>query len=175
MGEFFDKIPEHIKAHIKDLVAKADLPDNEESLELISNVWLEKERIFNEETSKMNMMEIDFFDKNEKKGAIVLTYSGSILTIGPLVSNGRKVSYASIGLRKDVPEVAEKDSSILSSNIEIDDVIEFQVGPIKRSSSVYKIFVSRDELPPEKELKNITVVATEIIDDFVEVNKTLLS
>lgn len=175
MGEFFDQIPEHIKSHVKELVSKAGLPEGDESLETISQIWLEKEKIFKEETSKMNMEERDFFDKNEPKGAIVLTYSGSILTIGPLVDGKRKVSYASIGLRKDVPELASKDNSVLANNIELDDVIEFETGPVKRTSSVYKIFVSKEDNPPEKELDKITVVATEIIDECVEVNKTLLT
>jgi len=174
MGEFFEKIPDYIKDHIKEITKRSGMSDNEESLEKISEGWLEKEKIFEQEISNMKMIEINSFEKENPKGALILTYSGSLINLGPLVDNVRKVSYASIGLRQDVPELATNDLSVLDSNIDIDDIIEFKVGPVKRTSAVYKISVCEEELSAKEQEKNITKAATVIIDDFVEVNKTIV-
>ena len=103
-----------------------------------------------------------------------MTYSGSLLTIGPIADDGRNVEYASVGLRTDVPESAEKEGSVISSDISVGGVVEFLVGPIKKSSPVYKIAVVKDEMPIEEEEELLSDVTQILMDDFVEVNKTLI-
>ena len=103
-----------------------------------------------------------------------MTYSGSLITVGPIGDNGRKVEYTSVGLRTDVPESAEAEGSVISTDVSIGDSVEFLVGPIKKSSPVYKIAVVKEEMPLEEEEELLSDVTQILMDEFVEVNKTLI-
>lgn len=175
MAEFFDQIPDSIKDHIREITRRSGLPDNDESLEKISEGWLEKKKIFEEETAKLKMSEIELLEKNNEKGALILTYSGSLINLGPLTGGVRKVSYASIGLRKDVPELSSNDKSELISDIKVDESIDFKVGPVKKTSQVFKISFCPQNISADEQENKITKAATIIIDDFVEVNKTIIA
>jgi hypothetical protein len=150
------------------------LPEGEESVEIISQGWLEKMNVFEEQIQKMEMEEVDLLEKDDEKGALVLTYSGSLVNLGPLVDNVRKVQYASIGLRSDVPGVAEKEGSILAKDVAVDDTIEFDVGPVKSTSQIFKIAVLTGNPTAEEQEERITEATQIIQEEFVEVNKTII-
>ena len=110
MGEYLDQIPEEIRGHIREITKLSGLSEGEDSVEMIAQAWLEKKKTFEEETQKLNMEELPSFGKEDERAAIALTYSGSLVNIGPLKEDLRKVQYMSIGLRQDVPAMAERDS-----------------------------------------------------------------
>lgn len=174
MGEYFDQIPEELHDHIREITKMSGLPDGEESVEIISQGWLEKKNVFEEQIQKMEMEEVDLLEKDEEKGALVLTYSGSLVNLGPLVDNVRKVQYASIGLRSDVPGVAEREGSILAKDVAVDDTIEFEVGPVKSTSQIFKIAVLTGNPTAEEQEERITEATQIIQEEFVEVNKTII-
>jgi hypothetical protein len=174
MGEFFDQLPDNIKSHIQDITKTSGLPDNEDSLEIISEGWLEKKKTFEEEIRNMNMEEIDSLSKDDERGALAMTYSGSLINIGPIVDGARKAAYASIGLRKDVPDMVTKEGCNLTSDIQIDESLEFENGPVKKTSPIFKIIVCTEKLSADEQEEKITEAATVIIDEFVEVNKTII-
>ena len=174
MGEYFDQIPEELHDHIREITKMSGLPEGEESVERIAQGWLEKMNVFEEQIKKMEMEEVDFLEKDEEKGALVLTYSGSLVNLGPLVDNVRKVQYASIGLRSDVPDVAEREGSILAKDVAVDDTIEFDVGPVKSTSQIFKIAVLTGNPTAEEQEERITEATQIIQEEFVEVNKTII-
>lgn len=175
MGDNFDRLPEAVKEHVRNLPKTAGLPDDEESIEKLASAWLEKLEIFEAETKKLNMEELDSFSKENEKGAIVLTYSGSLINLGPMFEGERRAEYRSIGLRRDVPEAAEKSGSVLEKDIELDDAVVFLKGPVKRSSAVYKIAVFREDFELEEEMTRLAEATMLLTKDFVEVNRTALS
>ena len=174
MGEYLDQIPEPIRAHIRQITSTSGLPAGEESVEMIAQAWLEKKRIFEEQLAGNKLEEVETFAADEAGGALILTYSGSLLTVGPLVDDVRRVEYSSIGLRTDVPQSAANDASVLSADAEVDQVAEFEAGPIRRSSAVFKIAVAREELEPEAEAQLLSDVTQVLTEEFVEVNKTVI-
>ena len=174
MGENFDSVAPQVQEHLKSLIKTAGLPDTEESLEQLAQGWLEKQAAFHEQTKANEMEEADRLELENGRGALIMTYSGSLLTIGPETEEGRAVQYASIGLRRDVPEFLEKEGSVLSADVTRDASVTFEVGPIKSSSPVYAIAVATEEMAPEEEEKLLSQVTMMVADDFVEVNKTLV-
>jgi len=174
MGEYLDKVPEEIHDHIRQITSTSGLPDTEESVEAIAKAWLEKQRIFEQKLSEMEMEEAEDFSADEERGALLLTYSGSIITVGPLVEDRRRAEYASIGLRQDVPASAVEDESMLAEDIEIDEPVAFKRGPIRKSSPIYKIAVYKEELDPEEEEKKLAEATQILTEEFVEVNKTIV-
>jgi hypothetical protein len=174
MGEYLNQIPENIQDHVRQITKSTRLPDSEESVEAVARGWIEKKRLFEEQITGLGMEEIEFLDRNDSRGALVMTYSGSLLNIGPLVDGFRKVEYASIGLRKDVPETAAKEDSELSSDIDLDSEVYFSVGPIRSSSPVYKIAIFSEQLAPEQQEERLSKATQILTADFIEANKTHL-
>jgi hypothetical protein len=175
MGEYLDQIPENIQEHIREITKTSGLPHQDESVESIAQGWLEKKANFEQEIQKQGMEEVDFLEKGDERASLLMTYSGSLLSIGPASGDtGRKVTYASIGLRKDVPQMAEKAGALLESDIQVDDCVNFKSGPIKSSSPIYKIAVCKENLPAEEQEEKINQATMVLAEEFVDVNKTLL-
>jgi hypothetical protein len=174
MTEYLTQIPENIQQHIKEVTKTSGLPDTDESVQLISQGWLEKKKTIEDKIEMEKMEEIDMLDKNDERGAIVMTYSGSIINIGPLVNDGRKIEYASIGLRKDVPDFLVKENSQMKNDVILDEEVEFTNGPVKQTSPAFKIIVCDDSLSAKEQEKKFTKVSTFIADEFVNINNTML-
>jgi hypothetical protein len=111
MGEHLDQIPAQIQSHIRQITKTSGLPDTEDSVEMIAQGWLEKKGLFEKQVAGMSLEQIDILEKTDQRGCLAMTYSGSLLNIGPMRENGRTVQYVSIGLRQDVPETATKEGS----------------------------------------------------------------
>jgi hypothetical protein len=174
----FSKVNEKVQNHLKQLagsvkVASADGEENE-PLEVLAQAWLEKEERFNNQMNDNNMELVDSLSQDDAKGCLVLTYSGSLLTIGPLTDGGRKVEYVSVGLRTDVPDAVEQDDSQLASDVSVDQPAEFTNGPIQKSSPIYKIAVVKEDMDPEEEEELLSDVTQVLIDEFADVNKTMI-
>ena len=174
MESFFEELPTTVKEHIRDITRTSGLPDGDESLDLMAEAWLGKKEAFEREIELQNMEEVDELNKDDERGALVMTYSGSLVNIGP-IDDGKRVSeYTSIGIRSDVPDSAEHDQSELAYNVNVDCEVEFKEGPVTSTSSVYKIAVCKDDLSVEDQeqaLSNATMILSK---EFADINKTII-
>ena len=174
MGEYFDQIPARVQSHVKGITKSAGLPDTDDALEKIAQAWLEKEKKFSEETGDAKIEEASGLGKDDAKGGIAMTYSGSLVAIGPVIDGVRKVGYASIASRQDVPDLISNDNSVLASDVAPDKPIKFKEGPVKSTSPIYKVAVNKENLSAEKEEEKIMETTMVLTDDFVELNKTMV-
>lgn len=165
------ELPENIKRHLKDVVKTFGLESDEETMDRLISGWLDKEEAFREQMFNLGMEEIDLFESLDDRGLLALTYSGSLISIGPLVEGDRKVDYTSIGFRQDVPETLTKEGSSLAENVVLDRSIVFDGGPIKQTSPIYKIVVCPDSLSSEEQEDIIDQATTMIIDTFADINQ----
>lgn len=173
MGMYLDQVPAEIQPHLRQITKTSGLPDTEDSVELIAQGWLEKKELFEKQVGEMQLEDVELLERQEERGCLAMTYSGSLLNIGPLVGDGRKVEYAAIGLRQDVPAAAGKEGSQLSRDLVVGAAAEFSVGPIQSSSPVFKIAAANPELSPAAQEKQITQATRILTKEFVEVNKDL--
>ncbi|MBN2323682.1 MAG: HU family DNA-binding protein [Spirochaetes bacterium] len=174
METAFERIPDYIKPHLQSVTKTSGLPDTRQSLEAISEAWLEKRRIFREQTKTLHMEEIDSIEAEDPRGALVLTYSGSLLGIGTISEQGRWAEYASIGLRKDVPDILTSDRATVAGPIEKNRPVEFENGPIKKSSPALIVAVTERGVPPAEQQKRIREAVSFLTNGFVKINRTLL-
>ena len=176
MGEYLDQVPENLHGHIRAIMSSSSLPDDEETVEKLAKGWLDKKQVFEEEIEKQEMEEVDSLEMDDERGAIAMTYSGSLLNIGPLVDGARKVIYTSIGFRTDAPDSAEKEGSKLAKDITVDDTIEFEEGkgPVKSTSKIFKIAVLKNDMSAEEQEENLTQVMTQVEELMLGVNKTVM-
>jgi hypothetical protein len=173
MGEYLEQVPAEIREHIRQITKTSGLPDTEESVELIAQGWLDKKALFEKQVAEMNMEETDILERDDERGCLAMTYSGSLLNIGPLREEGRNVQYASIGLRQDVPETADREGSRLSEDVRLSAPAVFSVGPIQSSSPIFKIALASEELDLEEQEEQITKATQILSREFVDVNKEL--
>lgn len=174
MGSFSDldiSIQDHIKRNI---LAPNDMADSDENKEMMAKAWLEKEKSFLDESNGIGMEETREYSATEPSAALLLTYSGSLIGIGPIEEGKRKVIYSSIGNRKDVPEEAVSEESIIDKDIAIGAEAVFQGGPIKQSSRIYKIAVMQKKLSIEDQKESVSEATKIISEEFADVNKTII-
>ena len=179
MGTHFDQIPEAIKEHIREVTKTSGLPDSEESLERIAETWLEKRALFQEQVKLLHMNEVTHVDSIASKAVLMLTYSGSLVSVGVPVEDGptdlyrRWAEYASIGLRMDVPDIARKSDAAIAGHIAIDQGLEFADGPIKKSSPLLIIATCGDDVSPPEQDNRVREATIFLTNGFVKINRTL--
>jgi len=174
MGEFLQQLPAEIQVHIKSITKSSGLPETEVSWEQIAQGWLDKEKRFQEEMKKENMIEVDSLPSDSAKGAVILTFSGSLVLVGPLVEGTRKCGYNSIGIRRDVPEMVTKENSSLQSDITLKQPVTFENGPVLSTSPAYKIAICQEELTAIEEEEKLSEVTAIMETEFTEINKLML-
>jgi len=165
---------EKIRQHIHQLVKSAGLPDTEESIESLERGWEEKLNTFEKQVEERDMEMVEEFDAEDERGALLMTYSGSLINLGPKGEEGRFIAYHSIGIRNDVPESAETDNTDLAADVLIDEGAAFTNGPIKKSSPIFKIAVIVEEMEDEEQEELLAEMTQMLTDDFIEVNKTII-
>ena len=167
-------IPENIQKHLKNVVKTFGLESDEETMDRLITGWIDKEDTFKEQMFNLGMEETGFFESTDDRGSLALTYSGSLISIGPLINGDRKIDYTSIGFRHDVPETLTKEGSSLAENVVLDKGISFKDGPIKQTSPIYKMVVCPDSLSIEEQEDVIEQATTMIIDSFADINQETL-
>jgi len=170
----FNQLSDQIQNHIRQICKTSGLPQSDESYEQLAAAWLEKNKLFDTATAEQHMEQQTFYNKDESRGALLLTWSGSLLTLGPLVDGKRRCEYQSLGLRTDVPQAAVHEAAILAADLETDAIVSFSVGPIQQSSPVYRIAVNTENLSSDQEEKLLTTINQNLAEDFVAVNKTVI-
>jgi hypothetical protein len=173
VGEYLEKVPGNVRGHVEQISKSSSLPAGDESVEMIAKAWLEKRDGFERQVAERSMTEIDYLASDEERGALVMTYSGSLINIGPLVGTGRHTEYASVGLRQDVPELATEAAATLLRDIAVDEEVVFQDGPISKSSPVYKIAVPPQDMGTDEQQEELAQVTQVLTEQFVDVNKTI--
>jgi nucleoid DNA-binding protein len=175
MGDYFNGLPDVIKEHIQEITKTSGLPNSDESTELIAQAWLEKRDMFEEQVKVLHLVEVESLSAGSPKAALMLTYSGSLVSTGVPEKDNRWAEYASIGLRKDVPDIAGKMDAKLSGQILLDRGIEFENGPIKKSSPLLKIAVCAEGVSPSEQNNRIREATIFLTNGFVKINRSLIS
>lgn len=168
----FNKLPDKIQLHMESLISSSDLPDTNDFKNLLADTWNRKCRLFEQQIKILEMEIIDTLEEEDYRGIIVLTYSGSIVSINPKEET-REVEYASIHLRSDVP----KTVSILATNIEgsvnIGKAIGFSSGILKKTSAAYMIAVCKKNISIEKQKERIREGTIYLTNGFMKINRSI--
>jgi hypothetical protein len=167
-------IPVNVLDHLEGLIEETGLPENDESRKTLADAWLTKRALFNRITEHENFKPAESMKKNSKGGCIAITYSGSIITIGPLVGSKREVKYTSIAMRTDVPETVTENNAVIASDIICGKNIIFKEGSIKKTSPIMDLALSLEAESEKKQLESRKKAGKRLKDDFIKVNKQVL-
>jgi len=167
-------IPKNVIKHLEGLIVETGLPQNDESMKTLIDAWLTKRALFNKMTEHDNFKRVETMKKDNKNGCIAITYSGSIIAIGPLVDKKREVNYTSIAMRADVPQSMSALDGILADDITCNKNIVFKEGSIKKTSPIMDLAISLEKESEKKQLESIKKANQKLKNGFVKVNKEAL-
>ncbi len=173
MSDYTDKLTPTIKTHLEGIMKSSGLPNTKETLETLAQVWFGKKDMFEAQIRALDMQELDSFSADDPRGALLLTYSGSLVSLGPLSKSGRQVEYASISLRTDVPHLAVADNARLESDLAVDRDAAFAEGPVKSTSALLKITACGADVSPEEQEKRIREATIFLTNGFMKINRTI--
>ena len=120
------------------------------------------------------MEEIESFEQSDDRSVLALTYSGSLINIGPKIEGNRQLEYTSVGLRSDVPDAVSEPSTDLANDVNLDMPVNFSHGRVKNTSAIFKIAVLAGDLEPEEQWEKMGEVTQILVDEFVDANKTII-
>jgi nucleoid DNA-binding protein len=175
MSDAIQGLSDAVRSHLKKITRSSGLPDTEESFRRMAEVWLEKKRLFEAQIHALGMVEVESFAKDDPRGTLLLSYSGSLISLGTLSGGARRVEYASISLRADVPDLVITEGSGLAAGIHVDGEAAFSSGQVRSTSSLLKIAVCPEEVGPEEQDKRIREATIFLTNGFVKINRTVLS
>ncbi|TVR91310.1 MAG: HU family DNA-binding protein [Spirochaetaceae bacterium] len=182
--EQFEQLPERIQRHLKSVAQQTGIGAAEEALPVVVENWLEKTHLFNEQIESLHMTREELFSHADPRGALLLTYSGSLIVLGPAdlssaaakdpeYSPTRSFEYASIALRTDVPELTSADSVQLAGDLQKDSVAVFSSAPIKQSSEILFIASFLEGVKAADQIERLRQASIFLTNSFVHANRTL--
>jgi len=171
----FKKLSEEVQKHLRQIAAMQERDQSDSFLDTMAEAWLQKERIFMQQVDSFRMSIESAIEPDEKRAYLILTYSGSILGVGPVDRRKRRnIIYASIGLRKDVPEKLIEESLKVTGEVRLDREIHFEGGSLKKCSPVYKIALMSDYTGIGDQTRQIEDATRIMTKEFVSINNTVI-
>ncbi|MDX9801823.1 MAG: HU family DNA-binding protein [Spirochaetia bacterium] len=167
-----ENLPKAVQAHLLNLIKSSPLPDTPEFHSRLAGIWDKKCRLFEQQTSYLDMELTEKVAVDDSRAMIILTYSGSIVSIGPL-KESRAVEYASIHLRGDVPKSVLVTATTLDGDVAKDKPVCFTAGQIKKTSAAYMIAVCNIDLAPAVQAERIREAMIYLTNGFLKINQSI--
>lgn len=167
------KLPPEIDNQIEALFKESGVSSQSFTRKQFEQLWLEKFKLFTSQMKGIEMESTDTFAKEDPRGLILLTYSGSLICLGPKGSDGRWLEYASIKLRKDVPELMRAEGAALGSALARDECALFEGTSLRKSSPLFRISCCPEGVDPEEQDRRIKEAMIFLTNGFVKINKSL--
>jgi nucleoid DNA-binding protein len=169
----YARLPEEIRKQIDSLAEEADMKSLPDIRERLAANWESKYELFESQVRLLEMAELPALKAGDPRGFLAITYSGSILSVGPLAPLGRWIEYVPIKLRKDVPEIVSGESAQIDGAVSRDSSLLFLKGPLKSTSSVYRIAACAEGIDPEEQDRRIREAAIFLTHGFIKMNRSL--
>jgi len=165
--------PEIIETHLRSILetTEDDWSREAEAFIKLKAVWLRKDRLFEEQVGLLGMEEVRRLEKNDPRGMLFLTYSGSLVSLG--YGEERWMEYASIKLRTDVPDIVRTERTRLAADPVVGSSARFDGGPLKNTSSLFRIMVCPSGVSPAEQDKRIREATVFLTNSFIHLNRDL--
>ncbi len=163
----FNELPEEIRAQIDSLIQDG------ENREQYASIWKKKFDLFTGQIANIGMVEVDSLEKEDGRGAILLTYSGSLISFGPSSGGKHWLEYASIKFRSDVPDFVQGLNVSRPHTVAKNHSADFEGCALKQTSAIYRIAVCPVGTKTGDQDQRIREATIYLTNGFVKLNKTL--
>ncbi len=168
-------VPEGVRKHLAGLARELGMAEDQEFLLDLTAVWKQKAALFEDQARSVHLDLVQSVPEGDPRGAIVLTYSGSLLSIGPDTDRtlGRRLEYASIKLRTDVPDVVTDRGISISGGMRVGNIVRINGSRISKTSSAHTIAVCPADLAEDEQEKRIRESTIFITNGFMKYNRSV--
>ena len=171
--EEFRELPESIQRQLNAVADQTGIVPPEAALQAVTENWVEKHRLYREQVAALHMVDETYFAIDDPRGALLLTYSGSLVVLGPRGEDGRRFEYASISIRTDVPDLAGGEAVEVLDDIRLGSVARFRSAPIERSSEIYAIASFNQDVPLSEQTERLRQAEIFLTNGFINANRSL--
>ena len=174
-----DNLPEAIRKHLLGLAKEQGRAEDPEYLQNLADVWGQKEELFRKQARAVKLDIVESVSCKDSRGMMVLSYSGSILCIGPVfmtstnINFSRWIEYSSIKLRTEVPDIIMEKTASLPEDLGTGRPVRLENSRLKATSPAYLIAVCPEGLNEDEQDKRIRESAVFITAGFMKYNQTL--
>jgi len=166
-------ISKPIRDHLASLVRSSGLPDTEETFQRMAAAWLSKKRMFEDQARALDMQELDSLPAGDRRGVLLLTWSGSLVSLEPPSPTERRGEYASVEMRTDVPHLLLLDGVDIPRGLALNQEAEFSAGPLRRTSALLKIVACDPSVAADEQARRIREATIFLTNGFVKINRTV--
>lgn len=169
----FNSLPEEIRTQLVSVLEDEGKAGDAESLERYARVWHEKYDLFIGQIHALGMEIIDRLEESDTRAAILLTYSGSLISLGPEQDGKRSLEYASIRYRTDVPDFVKSSDARITGAIAQGSSANFSQSPLKQSSSIFRIALCAEGTSARDQESRVREATVYLTNGFIKINRTL--
>jgi hypothetical protein len=171
------KMPAALAAHLRSLMKLCGFDGQPDKQRAFLSNWLKKKAFFDKIVEHQGFHGVTRLEPGFKQGVVILTYSGSILTLSVEDEHGdREATYTSIDMRKDVVQkTAEKNAQIVFP-LECHTALEARSGKIKKTSPILAMAVEDNpDVASGERVEKIRLIGERITKTLLVVNQELFS
>jgi nucleoid DNA-binding protein len=168
-------LPDGVKQHLVGLAREQGQEEDEAYLANLVAVWKRKASLFEDQAHSVHLDLVDSVPGHDPRGALVLTYSGSLLSIGPATNRtlGRWLEYSSIKLRTEVPDVVIDRGISVPKGIRVGEPVEIDGSQVSRTSNAYSIALCPTDLEEDEQERRIRESTIFIANGFMKYNRNV--
>lgn len=169
----FEGLPNEIKDRINSLFDSEEKTEHGIDREQYALIWKKKHDLFIAQIASIGMILVPSIEASDSRGAILLTYSGSLISLGPVRNGKRWLEYASIKFRYDVPNFVRGSSVVLTHGATENKPAVFEGCSLTQSSAVYHIAVCPEGTKENDQDERIREATIYLTNGFVKLNRTI--
>ncbi|MBN1648305.1 MAG: hypothetical protein JW874_09745 [Spirochaetales bacterium] len=168
-------IPAQTLAHLRSLIADAGFSGGGDIDRKVIEAWLLKKASFGKMAEHAGFVAVESMEKDTKSGCCLLTESGSLVFIGPLVGGKRWMSYSSIGFRTDVPKSLSEEGIVLTEDIVCGKQLFLAGGKLEQTSVIANIAMRPQMEPADIQNEQLRSAEKQIKAEFIDHNRRTMS
>lgn len=175
----FTALPQAIQKQLLWIAAEQNRKDDSAFIDDLAVVWEKKAALFLDQIKAVNLELVESVSRDDMRGIMILTYSGSLLSIGPVfqtatnVNNGRWIEYSSIKLRTDVPDIVSEPDAVLGADFATGTGVKLDNSRITSTSPAFLIAICPANLDEEEQDKRVRESTIYVTTGFMKFNRTL--
>jgi hypothetical protein len=177
MEDVLSKMPGALSKHIESLMSSCGFDTDPQLRKKFIRNWLKKKAFFDKIVEHQGFRLTDRIGADFKEGIILLTYSGSLLTLSPETGDGkRELVYSSIEMRKDVAVKTEDRDARIDFPLVIHKPMTAPEGKIKKTSPILSLAIEEAQsTEPAGIGKTVRIIGERISKALLLVNQELFA
>jgi len=176
MDTILEKLPRPLSTYLTNLMTEEGFTESNKRRRFVKN-WLKKRAIFDKIVEHNGFTIVDRIGVDCRNGILVITYSGSILTVsGEKPNKTRDLVYESIKLRSDNYPKTEEQSITIDLPVELNKPVNVNGGKLVKTSPVFSLAVEKENKEPSFDvIKRFDHIREKISEALISINKAIFS